>query len=50
MKRLRKCPRDGYTLKEECAECGEPTKSVHPAPYSPHDKYAQYRRKEKYGK
>jgi len=41
---LRKCPKcKSYTLKDICKECKEPTKSVHPAKFSPDDKYLRYR-------
>ncbi len=32
-----------YTLKEKCPKCKNPTKSVHPAKFSPDDKYLRYR-------
>ncbi len=32
-----------FTLKETCS-CGEPTKHIKPAKYSPEDKYGKYRR------
>jgi len=38
-----------YTLKEKCVKCSESTSSSHPAKYSKEDKYAAYRRKEKFG-
>ena len=31
------------------AKCGGETRAAHPPKYSPVDKYASYRRKEKYG-
>lgn len=41
---LRKCPVCGrYTLKKECINCNEKTVSVHPAKFSPDDKYLKYR-------
>ncbi|MEM0475331.1 MAG: RNA-protein complex protein Nop10 [Candidatus Norongarragalinales archaeon] len=52
MKDLRKCIKCGrYTLRERCAnaKCGGETVAAHPPKYSPVDKYACYRRKEKYG-
>ena len=45
---LRKCPKcDTYTLKEKCKKCGGETKNVHPAKFSPDDKYLRYRIAEK---
>ena len=45
---LRKCSDCGsYTLKDVCKKCKEPTKSVHPAKFSPDDKYLRYRIAEK---
>ncbi|MDB3956417.1 RNA-protein complex protein Nop10 [Candidatus Nitrosopelagicus sp.] len=45
---LRKCPEClTYTLKNECKECKEMTKSVHPAKFSPDDRYLRYRIAEK---
>ncbi len=52
MKSLKKCVECGrYTLGEKCgdAKCGGETRAAHPPKYSPLDKYASYRRKEKYG-
>ncbi|MGB9577013.1 MAG: RNA-protein complex protein Nop10 [Candidatus Micrarchaeia archaeon] len=47
--KLRKCVAcKAYTLKEECPKCGGETRAAHPPKYSPHDKYAEYRRKEKF--
>ncbi|MDA4128453.1 MAG: RNA-protein complex protein Nop10 [Thaumarchaeota archaeon] len=41
---LLKCPEGhGYTLRQECSVCGKQTITVHPAKYSPDDKYARYR-------
>ncbi len=41
---LRKCLRcRSYTLKEVCKKCDEATKTVHPAKFSPDDKYLRYR-------
>jgi H/ACA ribonucleoprotein complex subunit 3 len=43
---IRKCPDDlTYTLRELCPVCGTPTMNPHPAPYSPDDRYGEYRRK-----
>lgn len=36
-------------MKEECSKCGSRTVTPHPAKYSKEDKYAEYRRKAKYG-
>tara|TARA_B110000438_G_scaffold124054_1_gene120905 strand:- start:180 stop:317 length:138 start_codon:yes stop_codon:yes gene_type:complete len=45
---LRRCPECGvYTLKDTCKKCNEETKSVHPAKFSPDDKYLRYRIAEK---
>ena len=32
-----------YTLSEKCNKCGGKAVTVHPARYSPDDKYARYR-------
>ena len=41
---LRKCPKcKSYTLRDICKKCEEPTKSVHPAKFSPDDRYLRYR-------
>ena len=41
---LRKCAECGaYTIKEICKQCDQATKSVHPAKFSPDDKYLRYR-------
>lgn len=32
-----------YTISEKCPHCGGKTVTVHPARYSPDDKYARYR-------
>jgi len=41
---LRKCPKcKKYSLKESCSICKEKTFSVHPAKFSPDDKYMRYR-------
>ncbi len=45
---LRKCINcNSYTLKDKCQKCREDTKSVHPAKFSPDDKYLRYRIAEK---
>ena len=45
---LRKCTKcNRYTLKEMCNKCGEYTINVHPAKFSPDDKYLRYRIKNK---
>ncbi|RMW39588.1 MAG: RNA-protein complex protein Nop10 [Candidatus Nitrosopelagicus sp.] len=45
---LRKCMKcNSYTLKNTCKKCNEETKSVHPAKFSPDDKYLRYRIAEK---
>lgn len=39
-----KCVECGrYTISEKCPNCGGGTVTVHPARYSPDDKYARYR-------
>jgi H/ACA ribonucleoprotein complex subunit 3 len=46
---LRKCSEcNHYTLKDECPKCSGETKSVHPAKFSPDDKYMRYRLAERY--
>jgi len=48
MKKIKKCAKCGkYTMKRECD--GKETVTAHPPKYSPQDKYAKYRRMEKYG-
>ncbi len=48
--KLKKCSScGGYTLKENCPKCSEATRQAHPPKYSKEDKYAAYRRKEKFG-
>ncbi len=43
--RIRYCPKcKRYTLKEKCPICGSPTIVKAPPKYSPHSKYAKYRR------
>ena len=45
---LRKCTKSElYTLKDECKKCNDITKSVHPAKFSPDDRYLRYRIAEK---
>ena len=42
---LRKCSECGrYTLKDECKKCNKKTTLVHPAKFSPDDKYARLRK------
>jgi len=39
-----KCVECGkYTISEKCLSCGGRTVTVHPAKFSPDDKYARYR-------
>lgn len=39
-----KCTQCGrYTLADSCSYCGAKAVTVHPARYSPDDKYARYR-------
>ncbi len=39
-----KCTECGrYTLADKCPSCGGKTATVHPARYSPDDKYVRYR-------
>ena len=45
IRRCEKC--NAYSLKEKCNICKENTKSVHPAKFSPDDKYMRYRIKER---
>ena len=41
---LLKCAECGrYTLSDKCPSCGGATVTVHPARYSPDDRYARYR-------
>ncbi|NWG09233.1 MAG: RNA-protein complex protein Nop10 [Nitrososphaerales archaeon] len=48
-KLLRKCPVCSiYTLKKQCPKCGNETASPHPAKFSPDDRYARYRVRERY--
>ncbi|HEV8289547.1 MAG TPA: RNA-protein complex protein Nop10 [Candidatus Norongarragalinales archaeon] len=47
---MRKCVKCGvYTLQEKCPRDGSETRNPHPAKFSIVDKYAEYRRKAKYG-
>lgn len=48
MRRCAKCSQ--YTLKESCPKCGEKTVTVHPAKFSPDDKYMRYRLADRYEK
>lgn len=34
-----------YTLGDECPECGAPAINSAPAPFSPEDRYGEYRRR-----
>ena len=46
---LRKCSKcNSYTLKKSCSKCDIDTVSVHPAKFSPDDKYMKYRLAERY--
>ena len=46
---LRKCVKcNRYTLKIKCSQCDGETISVHPAKFSPDDKYMRYRLAERY--
>ena len=46
---IRKCSKcQNYTLKEKCVICHNGTSSVHPAKFSPDDKYSRYRLAERY--
>jgi H/ACA ribonucleoprotein complex subunit 3 len=48
-KLLRKCPAcNSYTLEKRCPKCGSETVSPHPAKFSPDDKYARYRVRDRY--
>jgi len=48
---LEKCPDcKRYTLQKVCPVCGAQTKNPTPPPFSPEDKFGQYRRKAKKGK
>jgi H/ACA ribonucleoprotein complex subunit 3 len=45
---LRKCPAcKMYTMQDTCKKCNESTVLVHPAKFSPDDKYARLRIAEK---
>ncbi|HEV2166463.1 MAG TPA: RNA-protein complex protein Nop10 [Thermoplasmata archaeon] len=42
---LRFCPGcRSYTLRGACGTCGAPTRTPHPARFSPQDRWAKYRR------
>ncbi|NLZ30056.1 MAG: RNA-protein complex protein Nop10 [Methanomicrobiales archaeon] len=44
-RRIRRCPHDQrYTLCLVCPACGRPTRTAHPARFSPEDRYGRYRR------
>ena len=43
LKVCRSCER--YTLAEQCPACHGPTRSPHPARFSPQDRYGSYRRR-----
>ncbi len=46
---LRRCARcKTYTMKASCPRCREDTTSVHPAKFSPDDRYMRYRLAERY--
>ena len=46
---LRKCTICNiYSLKEKCKKCQKDTISVHPAKFSPDDKYLRYRIQDKH--
>jgi H/ACA ribonucleoprotein complex subunit 3 len=48
MKHMLKCRSCGhYTMQETCPHCGGEAISSLPPKYSPHDKYAKYRRQAK---
>ncbi|MFQ6011939.1 MAG: RNA-protein complex protein Nop10 [Nitrososphaerales archaeon] len=50
-KLLRQCPKcSRFTLKQECPDCGSVTISPHPPKFSPQDRYARYRVKDRYVK
>ncbi|MDN7025160.1 RNA-protein complex protein Nop10 [Methanoculleus sp. FWC-SCC1] len=43
--RIRRCAHDQtYTLSETCPVCGRPTRTAHPARFSPQDRHGRYRR------
>ncbi|MFA7562713.1 MAG: RNA-protein complex protein Nop10 [Methanoculleus sp.] len=43
--RIRRCPHDRiYTLSNLCPVCDRPSRSAHPARFSPEDRYGIYRR------
>ncbi|MFB3096297.1 MAG: RNA-protein complex protein Nop10 [Nitrosopumilaceae archaeon] len=37
-----------FTLKDNCPNCGKKTEMVHPAKFSPDDKYVRYRLSDRY--
>ncbi len=44
--RIRRCPVDStYTLSPLCPACGAPTRTAHPARFSPGDRRGRYRGK-----
>ncbi|HUK38464.1 MAG TPA: RNA-protein complex protein Nop10 [Methanomicrobiales archaeon] len=44
-RRIRRCPVDSaYTLSPVCPRCGGPTRTAHPARFSPGDPKGRYRR------
>ena len=46
---IRRCSQcQNYTMKQKCLKCDIETISVHPAKYSPDDKYSRYRLAERY--
>ena len=46
---IRKCPNCfRYSLKNQCTKCFIDTENVHPAKYSPDDKYLRYRLADKF--
>lgn len=46
---IRKCNScNKYTLKLSCPTCGVETKTPHPPKFSPDDRYARYRLRERY--
>lgn len=50
MKKIRKCGKCGaFTLKDSCGACGGKALTAHPPKFSPEDKWAEYRRKFKFG-
>lgn len=50
MKHILKCKKCGkFTLKSECSVCGDTTVTIRPPKFNLKDKFADYRRKVKYG-